>query len=85
MKDDKCPRINLQLNGARVSYIIDTGTNLNIISKSTLNTLNPTLNLKSTHIKAYGFNADLPVPILGEFNIKIKYHQYMMMNEIIYK
>ena len=82
MNDDKCPRINLQLNGSRVSHIIDTGTNLNIISKSTLNTLKPTPNLKSTHIKAYGFNADLPVPILGEFNIKIKFRD--KSHELVY-
>lgn len=47
--------------------IIDSGTNLNIISSSTYNSLKRKPKLKHSTVNAYGFNSTSPIPILGEF------------------
>lgn len=58
--------------GNPTTFIIDTGTNLNIISKKTFMNMNQQPKLYRSFVNAYGFNADNPIPILGEFKATLR-------------
>jgi hypothetical protein len=53
-------------------FIIDSGTNLNIISSSVYSRLKRKPKIKYSEVNAYGFNAMSPIPILGEFHTTLK-------------
>ena len=71
-KNEQCPTTSIKIYGNGVPFIIDTGTNLNIISNSTYNQLKRKPKLRQSIINAYGFNAKSPIPILGEFDMTMK-------------
>ena len=58
--------------GTKVSCIIDTGINLNIISSSTFNRIKHKTKIDCSTIKAYVFNANSPIPFLGEFMVTLR-------------
>ena len=64
---ERCPVTKFKLFGIPTSFVIDTGTNLNIISKDVFLRIPNRPKLAPTFVNAYGFNADSPIPIIGEF------------------
>ena len=67
-----CPTTNFKLFGTPTSFVLDTGTNLNIISKGTFMKLTRRPKLLPTLVNAYGFNSSSPIPILGEFKVTLR-------------
>jgi transposase InsO family protein len=51
-----------------MTFVIDTGTNLNIISKENFFKVLNRPKLSPSFINAFGFHSKTPVPILGEFS-----------------
>jgi len=70
----RCPTVQSKLFGQPTSMVLDTGTNLNIISKKTYNKFHTRPKLRPTLVNAYGFNATiiLIIPILGEFKVRLR-------------
>ena len=66
-KSETSPTTAFKLYGKSLKFILDTGTNLNIISKESFLKLDRRPKLQPSFINAYGFNSKTPVPILGEF------------------
>lgn len=64
---DKCPRTILTVSGNRVQHLVDTGTNLNILSSSAYDALSLKPLLRATRTKAFGFTSKLRIPLRGEF------------------
>ena len=71
-RDERCPRVQFKLFGKSTSMVLDTGTNLNIISKRTYMNLPNKPKLRPTLVNAYGFNAKQPIPIIGEFKVRLR-------------
>ena len=71
-RTDQCPTTTFKLCGKSTSCIIDTGTNLNIISKKTFTNLLFKPRLHQSFVSAFGFNAKIPIPILGEFKVTLR-------------
>jgi hypothetical protein len=67
-----CPTTNFKLFGKLATCVIDTGTNLNIISKTTFNNFLFRPKLQPSFVQAFGFNAETPIPILGEFSVTLR-------------
>ena len=68
-----CPRTFIQLGSNKIKHLVDTGTNLNIISASTYNSLSNRPLLRKTLVNAYGFNSHTKIPLKGEFTTTIKF------------
>ena len=66
-KSETSPMTAFKLFGKNLKFILDTGTNLNIISKENFLKLDRRPKLQPSFINAYGFHSKTPVPILGEF------------------
>jgi hypothetical protein len=68
-----CPRRVIKIGGQKVTHLIDTGTNLNIISSATYFLLNSRPFLNTTKIRAFGFHSKLQIPLLGEFFTEVEF------------
>ena len=66
-RKDNFPETKIKLFCSNVSFVVDTGTNLNIMSKNHFFKINRRPKLRPSFINAYGFNSNKPIPILGEF------------------
>lgn len=69
----KCPRTYIQIGRSKLSHLVDTGTCLNIISKSTYKNMRQRPLLRRTSTLAYGFHSKTQIPLLGEFTTIIKF------------
>ncbi len=69
---DKSPTTDIKMYGSDVRFIIDSGTNLNIISSSTYNKLKRKPKISYSSVNAYGLNASSPISIQGEFFLRLK-------------
>lgn len=67
-----CPVTKFKLFGMNTSFVLDTGTNLNIISKDTFMKIEKRPKLSPTFVNAYGFNSRSPIPILGQFKVTLR-------------
>ena len=70
-----CPTNYIRIGQTKIKQLIDTGTNLNIISATTYEKLKVRPQLCPTKIKAYGFNSKLAIPLKGEFQTTIWFKQ----------
>ena len=68
-----CPRTFLSLKGKKYRHLVDTGTNLNIISSSTYGSLDNPPSLKATKVKAFGFHSRTAIPLQGEFTTDVAF------------
>ena len=81
-----CPRMHISINGKRIRHLIDTGTNLNIVSIATFESIHPRPRLFETNTRAFAFNASTQLPIIGAFKAKVSHHSissdatYLVLN-----
>jgi hypothetical protein len=68
----QCPTTRFKLFGTSSSFVLDTGTNLNIISKYNFLKLFRRPKLAPTFVQAYSFNSKSPIPVLGEFKVTLR-------------
>jgi hypothetical protein len=68
-----CPRTYLTLCGKRFRHLVDTGTNLNIISSTTYDSFKNRPFLLPTNVKAFGFHSRTQIPLRGEFSTTVKF------------
>ena len=78
-----CPRSFITLGTSKIEHLIDTGTNLNILSRSTFNSLKNKPSLRETDVRAYGFHSKTAVPLLGEFYAPIKFKNITILARYI--
>ena len=63
----KCPVRDIKIGASWISLLIDSGTNLNILSWCTYNRLKSRPVLSPTKVRAFGFNSTKIIPLKGEF------------------
>lgn len=81
---EKCPRTFIEIGKRKILHLVDTGTNLNILTKSTYQSLAAAPMLQPTKIKAYGYTSKSSIPLLGEFYAKIKFkHRFIHTKFIV--
>jgi hypothetical protein len=86
MESAACPRTYITIGNTRVKHLVDSGTQLNIISQKTYAKLIDQPSLKTTNVQAFAFNSKTRVPLLGEFFSEIKHKQraiffrYLVLN-----
>ena len=68
-----CPRTYIQIGRKKINHLVDTGTNLNIISSSTYDNMKSRPVLQPTSVSAFGFHSKTAIPLLGEFTCSIKF------------
>jgi hypothetical protein len=66
------PRVKLKLHDQIVSFLIDTGSPINVIDEWNFNNLNPRPHLNKCNTKYYGFKASEALPILGQFTTNVQ-------------
>ena len=82
----ECPTTYITIGQSKIKKLIDTGTNLNIISSSTYEMIKNKPALRPTIIKAYGFHSRIAIPLAGEFLTTIKFKKlripakYLVLN-----
>ena len=74
-----CPRTFLTLGGNKLRHLVDTGTNLNIISSTTFKGLKTRPILLPTKVKAFGFHSRTVIPLMGEFTSEVKFFSQSIM------
>ena len=79
----RCPRSYVKIGDRKVQHLIDTGTNLNILSRSTYFNLNKRPLLRHTSIRAFGFTSKTAIPLLGEFTSNIKFRHRIIPTRYI--
>ena len=83
-----CPRTFVAVGKSRIEHLIrdlrSTGTNLNILSRSTFEAMGNRPLLRQTKVKAYGFHSKIAVPLLGEFLTRVSFrHRHQLARYII--
>ena len=73
VKSDKAKRpiVHVTVQEHKFPIIIDTGSSINLIDKSTFARMK-TIHLKPTNVKAYPYNSTEPVKMLGKFDTVIE-------------
>lgn len=66
-KSAKLPHVHIQLNGVRVSVLIDSGAAVNIVSGAIHRTMKPLPQLRPAKIKIFSYGSTDPLPITGVF------------------
>ncbi|MFY8165100.1 MAG: retropepsin-like aspartic protease [Sediminibacterium sp.] len=74
-----CPRTYVSLGTTKIRHLIDSGTNLNIISASTYFAMKARPLLRDSRVKAFGFNSKTQIPLLGEFTTHVKFRHKSVM------
>ena len=69
--DNKIWNVSLSTNGSKIVYKIDTGAEVNVISKAEFNTLNRKPKLSDTNIKLTAYN-NTKIPIAGKRELSIE-------------
>ena len=81
-----CPTTYITIGQTKIKQLIDTGTNLNIISLETYDTIRNKPALRPTETRAYGFHSKIAIPLMGEFYTLIKFKhtrikaKYLVLN-----
>ena len=81
-----CPTTYITIGQSKIKLLIDTGTNLNIISIKTYEGIKNKPALKPTETRAYGFHSKTAIPLMGEFFTIIKFKnqtiqaRYLVLN-----
>ena len=65
------PRVFVKINDTPYSFLIDTGSPINAIDEQLFNSLKPKPSLKPVNLNFYGYTADQPIEMLGQFVTKI--------------
>ena len=68
---NKIWNVSLSTNGSKIVYKIDTGAEVNVISKAEFNTLNRKPKLSDTNIKLTAYN-NTKIPIAGKHELSIE-------------
>jgi len=66
------PRVKLVTQGREVSYLIDTGSAANVLDQDTFDRLEPKPVLRPCDKKFYGYSAEVPIKMLGQFDSMVK-------------
>ena len=74
-----CPMTYITIGQTKIEHLIDTGTNLNIISSTTYDKIKNKPDLHSTITKAYGFHSKTAIPLRGEFLTTIKFKKLKIL------
>ena len=69
-----CPRAKIKIGQCWIDHLIDTGTNLNILSRDTYDKLIPKPLLTPSKIRVFAFNATHQLHLLGAFGSNIFHH-----------
>ena len=70
-KQNEGNKHQIQINDNPVNVLIDSGSTINIIDQTTLETLNPKPPLTTSKVKIYPYKASKPLQIIGQFTTKI--------------
>ena len=69
---ENSPTACFKFFGNTTTFILDTGTNINIISKTTFFKMTTRPKLNQSFTSAYSFNSNNRIPILGEFKATLR-------------
>jgi hypothetical protein len=83
VEQNKCPHTMLNIGSTNVSLLVDTGTNLNILSSSTYDSLSFKPLLKNTKTRAFGFTSKQRIPLRGEFSINVKFRNKQLYTRFV--
>ena len=67
------PKVEIELNGKNVKFLIDTGSPINVIDESTFNLISTKIKLEKCNTNFYGYTSNIPLLILGQFIAEIKF------------
>ena len=67
------PRVQIKIGNTMTTFLIDTGSPINVVDESTFKNLNPALKLDNCNTLYYGYIADVPLPIIGQFTTQIDF------------
>ena len=71
------PQINIRVNGHVINFLIDTGSSINVISKTIYEQKLKDIPLHKTSLKALPFTSTTPVPLKGKFQATLETkHQF---------
>ena len=79
----KAPRATLDILGQPVTWLIDTGSPVNIIHEGIFDTLNPKPRLDRCNTTYYAFRTNTPIPIVGQFCSEIRSRNYVVKVAIL--
>ena len=69
------PRAEIILGNETCSFLVDTGSPINVIDEQTFNSWDTRPKLELCSSRYYGYNSTTPLPIRGQFTViyKIRY------------
>ncbi|XP_053381848.1 uncharacterized protein K02A2.6-like [Mercenaria mercenaria] len=67
ISNKKVPKVNLKVNGVDVTFLVDTGSSLNILDESLIDKMRPKPKIQKTKTKAYAFGQNKPLSIKGKY------------------
>ncbi|GFO17915.1 transposon ty3-i Gag-Pol polyprotein [Plakobranchus ocellatus] len=72
----KVPTTSVFINNQNISFIIDTGASVNVITEATYNNMKKKPQLKPSSTAIYGYNAVQKLPVLGCFTTTASHKKY---------
>ena len=73
ISDNSCENtVDIKLNGNNVKVMIDSGSNINVISKTLLDNVSPSAIIHPYNKNAFGFQSKQPLDILGKVSLNIE-------------
>ena len=73
MKSSVIPKVNVDLFGESVPFLIDTGASVNILDEQTFKQLTPTCTLQPTSTSIYAYGTHTPLNVLGVVDTIVKH------------
>ena len=68
------PRVKATVENTKLLFLIDTGAPINVIDEVTYTTMDPKPTLEKCNTTFYGYKADEPLPIIGQFIAHISHN-----------
>jgi len=70
-KSNKFPHFAVDINGATIHVIADTGAGVNLLDEIDFDKIRPKPEIKESDIKLFPYKSTKPVPVLGQFDANI--------------
>jgi len=74
VKTRPCPTTTLVIGNNNIKLMLDTGSQVNVLTHDTYNAMFNKPALKQTHLRLMPFNATKPLVSLGEFTVETSWH-----------
>ncbi|XP_033101277.1 uncharacterized protein LOC117104530 [Anneissia japonica] len=75
------PEVSVLVNGQRCKVLVDTGSTVHVMNSNTARLVKA--NLKPCSKQLFAFNASKPLPVIGKFDVNLKYKDKLIKSEFI--